>query len=437
MLALLMLTVSGCGLDWNENYAYDDENPFDLYVLHELLDARPGEMTMLQDSLPALTEAEKGSYVFVGNYAYYNERDITHLLDFVERGNNAFIAADELPNELAEMLYGSDCYYEYDYGINYSSKYLDDEKGRPRYRDTVSLTLTGVTDTFEMVNIYKHKPRKTSFNYVEEHLLCDPEIDNESIGTLDTNHIAYVRLNWGAGYFYFNTQPKFFTNYYLVDSTSHRYAEAALAVALDEGPIYWDEASRIAPAIARQRRQAKNQANQPRNFRGRNLLSGNETLSYVQNQPALALAWYLIVVAVLLYVFFRGKRRQRIIPIINQRENSSKRFIDTLSRLVYQKGNHAALARQELRSLRFFLQDGYGIRWQPSEPLPANFAELTGASPAVIRRADIEIKIIHEKNSIDETALIRFHRAIEPLFQLKATTSSQRRKKLGAKANTP
>lgn len=424
--ALLVLLASGCGLDWSESYEYNRKDPFDLYVLHQLMEARPGEVKILEDSLPSLSGADGGNYLFVGNYAYYNERDITHLLDFVERGNNAFIAADELPEELAEMLYGSDCFYNYDdydyqYGQSPPVQNYDPDYTRPYFSDTARLTLEGVSDTFRLPNIYRFKAYKTTFSTIPEYHLCDPELDNLAIGGIDSSGITYVRLAWGEGNFYFNCQPKFFTNYYLVEENMFQYAEQALGMALGDGPIFWDEASRIPPAVARQRRQNRTQ----RNLQGRNLLSGNEALSYIQNQPSLALAWYLLIAAVLLYVFFRGKRRQRIIPIINQRENSSKRFIDTLSRLVFQKGNHAALARQELRSLRFFLQDRYGIRWQPSEPLPENFAELTGASPEVIRQAEIEIKIIHDKIAISETNLIKFHRAIEPLYQLQGTGHSK------------
>ena len=147
-------------------------------------------------------------------------------------------------------------------------------------------------------------------------------------------------------------------------------------------------------------------------------MTGNEALSYIQEQGPLALAWYTLIIAALLYVIFRGKRRQRIIPSIDRRENSSKRFIDTISRLVYQKGNHAAIARQELGNLRFHLQEKYGIHWKEGQAPPENLAELTGISPEVAEKALIEIRIVQGKIEIEELALMRFYRAIEPLYKL-------------------
>ncbi len=130
------------------------------------------------------------------------------------------------------------------------------------------------------------------------------------------------------------------------------------------------------------------------------------------------MAWYTLVAAAILFVLFRGKRRQRIIPIIRRRENSSKRFIDTISRLVYQKGNHSALARQELASLRFYLQDRFGVRWKEDEPPPLNLGELIGAPPEMAKLALTEIRMAQNQKFLGEHHLVRFYRAIEPLYKL-------------------
>ncbi|MEL7161598.1 MAG: hypothetical protein AAFN92_12640, partial [Bacteroidota bacterium] len=180
----------------------------------------------------------------------------------------------------------------------------------------------------------------------------------------------------------------------------------------------WDETSRVPPTVARQRQNQRNRQAGNGYSGGRNLLTGNEALSYIQEQPPLALAWYLLVVTALLYVIFRGKRRQRVIPRIHRRNNSSKRFIDTLSRLVYQKGNHGALARQELANLRYHLKERFGVRWKENEPPPDNLAELVGVQETVARKALIEIRMMQKKSALTEGELVRFYRAITPLYKL-------------------
>lgn len=409
-VVLFVSGCTGCWANWQETYRYDKKQPFDLYALYELLEARPENLVFVEDSLALLEEIEEPSanYVFIGSYAYYNERSVTQLLDFVERGNTAFIAANDLPEDLARHLFGDDCYYSF---------YDDSERIGILNLDTVVMQFSDDARNYTLFNVYDYEPWQRSTYYLNGGMLCDTLLDNEVLGTLDYYNINFTRLGWGEGNFYFHNNPVFFTNYYLVDSLQHEYAEAALAV-LNNGPVYWDEASRVPPSVARQRdRQANNNQGQGYNG-GRNLLSGNEALSYIQEQPPLALAWYTLLLATLLYVIFRGKRRQRIIPIVHRRENSSKRFIDTISRLVYQKGHHIALARQELASLRFFLQDRFSVRWKEGEPPPNNLTDLIGGNEEVTHRALAEIRFVQSKKHLTDGELVRFYRAIEPLYKL-------------------
>lgn len=406
--AICLLTFYGCPMNWSETYRYDEENPYDLYALYELLDARPEGLTFVEDSLAVLTEeTEKSNYLFIGHYAYYGERSVTQLLDYVERGNNAFIAANEMPEDLGYHLFGDGCFNDY---------YLDQgDKFPAMYLDTVNLELRG--NEYMLEHIYRHQPSQRAAHYIDPSLLCDEAFDNEALGYVQFENINFVRLHWGEGDFYFHSNPIFLTNYYLADSLRHAYAENVLA-ALGPGKVYWDEYSRVPPAVARQRNNQQAKRNNRQYSGGRNLLTGNEALSYIQEQPPLALAWYALLFTGILFLILKGRRRQRIIPTIVRRDNSSKRFIDTMSRLVFQGGNHGALARQELASLRFHLQERYGIRWKEGEPPPENLADLIGASPELAQRALIEIRIVQKKQYLEESDLIRFHRAIEPLFRL-------------------
>jgi hypothetical protein len=405
-VVLFISGCSGCSTNWNESYRYDEKQPYDLFALYELMEARPEGLVFVEDSLTLLreTEAPSANYVFIGSHAYYNERSVTQLLDFVERGNTAFIAADDLPEDLARHLFGDDCYYSF---------YDDSERSGILNIDTVVMQFKDEDRDYTLFNVYGYEPRNRPTRYLNGEMLCDTLLDNEVLGTLDYYNINFTRLGWGDGNFYFHNNPIFFTNYYVVDSLQHEYAEAALAT-LNEGPVFWDEASRVPPSVARQ---ANNKQGQGYSG-GRNLLTGNEALSYIQKQPPLALAWYTLLLATLLYVIFQGKRRQRIIPIVNQRENSSKRFIDTISRLVYKKGHHIALARQELASLRFFLQNRFNIRWKEGEPPPGNLAGLIGGDKKVAHRALVEIRFVQSKKHLTDGELLRFYHAIEPLYKL-------------------
>ncbi len=412
LLAFGVLFLSGCD-PWTESYAYEGEKAFDTYALYELLEARPEGVVLMDDSLATIREDTtlSGNYLFVGRNAYYTEREVTQLLDYVERGNNAFLFSYNLPEDLAYHLFGDECYYD---------RYYDDgDRIEGRYLDTVTFKDFRGTDSL-VQPVFSRRPGQYITTYhLADALLCDDQLDNEVLLTVDTGLIAGVRLAWGAGQFYYFPNPIYLTNYYLVDSSDQRLARTMLA-ALGPGPVFYDEASRYYPEYddsgsASRRRNRNSQ----RNYTGgRNLLQGNETLLYILEQPPLALAWYTLLAAGLLFVLFRGRRRQRVIPVRLPRENSSKRFIDTISRLIYQKGNHLALARREVGSLRFYLQSRFGIRWREGDPPPENLSELTGTPPEVAERALREIRFVSSASTLGEGDLLRFFRAIEPLYQL-------------------
>ena len=61
------------------------------------------------------------------------------------------------------------------------------------------------------------------------------------------------------------------------------------------------------------------------------------------SQPALKAAYYLMIFGVLLYVFFGGKRKQKIIPVTLKNKNTSLEYIETVSQLFYQQGQHEKL----------------------------------------------------------------------------------------------
>lgn len=418
VLALAVLTLSGCGYNWFENYDYTGKDPYELYALHELLMARPEGIDYLSDTadIQQLGIGGGGNYVFIGHYAYYSESTVTALLNYVESGNNAFIAAYEMPEDLAYHLFGDACYYEnFDYDVY--AYYIEDRFPSTYTDSTLAITYPN-TDSTLLVHQTRWMPTKTALTVINDDLLCDPELDIEVMGELDTLGVNFVRIGWGEGDFYFTTTPLFLTNWFVRDTASYRYPERVLTAAIGPGPVHLDRYSgRI--AIAQQPGAASGANNVPRQYTGgRNLLTGNSALIYIQERRELALAWYTLLAGVLLFVLFRGRRRQRVIPTIPPRENSSKRFIDTISRLVREKGNHRAIAQRELAALRHHLNHRFGLGWREDAPPPEDLARRTGLPDRQAQRAATQIKVVMAGKSMAEGDLLRFYRAIEPLYKV-------------------
>ena len=400
----ILLTTSGCYNEWSETYAFDEENAFDTYALHELLSARPEGLRTILDTLD-VTAA--GNYIFVGQTPYYSQEEVTRLLNFVEEGNVAYIAAYDVPADLLSGLVSNDCYYFLP---------TDDYAFSTEYVDTVLIDFMD-DSSFELPMIGYGRPGSRSVGYLNEAILCDNGLDNEVLARMNNGEPCFIRMGWGDGQFYINTLPIAHTNYYLDHEDAYRYAETTLG-RLGPGRVFWDEAVARSPIKPKDDRQAQSRYDADG---GRRLLTGNEALRYIQEHRPLAFAWYLLVAAGLAFVIFRGKRRQRIVPEVHRRRNASQRFIDTMSRLLLQKGNHLALAGQELGNLQAFLRDRYKVRWREGEPPPPDLAAQTGMDTEITERALPEIRFVQKKlrehnGNLSEGELMRFFRAINPLY---------------------
>jgi hypothetical protein len=409
-LALLLLfSASGCGFSWWESYRYDKKEPYDLYALYELLEAREGGLILNRDTLAGLEVDTNvvNNYLYVGTDIFLSESDVTGLLNFVEAGNKAFLITKNLPEDVNYHLFGPDCFY---YGGSYNNQLAY------YFEDSIGLSLTNQLlldqDSLMLQFVYDHQAVNHGWMHVPPDWLCDPGFGNEVLGTINDSLVNFVRLRYGEGELLLHTSPELFTNYYLTDSSRYTYAQAVLSY-LGDGPVYWDEYARsYTPDRAGQNNQAQNP------YGGRTLLNDNHALRYVLEQPPLALAWYLLVVGGLLYVLFRGKRRQRIIPVHSPPENSSRQFVDTIARLAYQHGNHAELAKRELIMLRQFLAERYNLHWAEDESVPKDLALRLGLSQETVDHALKQIRFVSNRDHLEVGDLQLFYRAIDPIYRL-------------------
>lgn len=408
----VLLFATGCDkFSWRESYRYDKDQPYDLYAIYELLEAREAGLIYNKDTLGILlADSIQGSnYVYAGLNAYLEEADVTGLLNYAEHGNSVFLFTKYIPEDLSYHLFGPDCFYYT------TSGYYDDVDYH--YEDTINVRFTQpdlLPDTsFTASFVYNFEPVNHGWTYVDSARICDLEYGIEVLSVIDTGHVNFLRLGWGNGYLYLCTSPELITNYYLSDSSRLHFAQAVFSY-LEPGPVFWDEYART------YRPPASSNPNSP-NYNpngGKQFLTDNHALRYVLEQPMLSFAWYLFVIGGVLYLLFRSKRKQRAIAVINPPENSSLQYVETLARLSHQHGNHRRLALREIKMLRHHLNERFKVRWAEGKPPPTTLAERTGLTPETINRALYHIQKIEKADWLEPKDLIAFHQAIQPLYRL-------------------
>ncbi len=329
--------------DWRRNYLETSTQPFGAGALFRFLkDYFPQHSLILVNDelnkkLP-LSSEQAATYFFIGHRPFYDSAATAHLLAFVEQGNTAFLCCEQLPFDLMFHLYYRECP-----DAPWSS--LTD-----LWLDSLSLSLTHFDlDTPIAVYLsYRNEVRPSSgWKVFPKEIFCPPQLPHTPLGYAHRSEINFACFPYGEGFFFLHTTPLVFTNYHLLRPEIQRYAEAVLSY-LPEGDIYWDALYREPGSERPENRHARQVA--------------DHTLRYIAQKPPLAWAWYLTMAMALLYVLFRCKRRQRIIPIRLQKENTALEYIQTIALLHFKKKNYRYLCVQEMRAFLSQVQERYGIR---------------------------------------------------------------------------
>ncbi len=391
--------------DWRESYSEESRQPYGTAILQGLLeDYFPASsLRVVDDSLSRVLSTDSlraGSYVFVGEGLWVDSSDIAALLTFVGNGNQALISSRSIPNELMTRLYPDACpeaLWE-DY-----TDWLDTVAQLNFYAEKLR-----ADKPFPLRYLYRNRARPYRWQYISEDYLCGADYGLTPLGYFADTLVNFVSIPYGEGEFYLHTTPLAFTNYYLVEPDHLAYVEGVFSH-LREGPIYWESYNRILETLARRRNQR---------FTSNARLPSRSPLQYILRQPPLAWAWYLLIAAGGLYLIFRAKRRQRVIPVKESNANTSRDFVSTIGRLYFLQNNHRQLALQKMRLLLGFIREHYHLQTRELDTGFAQRLALKSEVPqAVIDKILLLYRNIDNSNYITENTLIEFHGIVEQFYR--------------------
>ena len=100
------------------------------------------------------------------------------------------------------------------------------------------------------------------------------------------------------------------------------------------------------------------------------------------SNPLLRIALYLILGGLFLFVIFRAKRTQRIIPVIKPHINSSLEFLGTISNLYYRKKDFKTIAEKRHAYFLDYIRKNY---YMSTEKINDDFLDVLSAKSGVER----------------------------------------------------
>ncbi|MEM9985630.1 MAG: hypothetical protein AAF804_11115, partial [Bacteroidota bacterium] len=141
-------------------------------------------------------------------------------------------------------------------------------------------------------------------------------------------------------------------------------------------------------------------------------------VDYLLQQPGLNCVLSLALLGVILFAFFEGKRRQRVIPIVNPLPNSTLDFSETIGRLYYQYRDHHNIAEKRSRVWMDYLRQHYYLSsHELNEEFVQALAGKTGLELGLLRQLTRMVIRIRESESFTESELIAFNDLLETFYR--------------------
>lgn len=293
-------------IDWRPTYSVNDKIPFGLYVFdkeiggifkkqkiqrisdvtpYEFLDSKYDEDSLVE------TYSVKGTFVNISVQNNIDDQSMKEIMYFVSHGNNAFLSMANFPKPLLDSL-------KFEYTSNFRPTdsafvWMANKKlSRKAYKSTGDIAdYFSKIDTLNTIVLgYQGNPKKKK-------------------------NINFIKIPYKNGNFFLHMHPVAFTNYNMLKKDRYQYAENVLSY-IPKGDVFW---------------YTKLQTDEN--------ISGSP-LRYILSQPALAWAWYLFLIGMLIFMIFNAKRKQRIVPILQPLSNLTIDFTKTIGNLYYQEGDH-------------------------------------------------------------------------------------------------
>lgn len=353
-------------LNWKPSYTSSDKIPFGCYVLfHELPNLFPGQKIhatneSLYNTLSLRDTGSTSSYVLINDFLDLDKQEAHKLLQYVYDGNDTFIAASNFGAHLEDTL---NLEIKTQYSIQEDSVLVHlannsfSKQNYPLKRGTYNTHFSSVDTLNSTVLGY------ITFNSDQGTLLSGPEKKTEAAN--------FVKVRFGKGNFYLNTTPQAFTNYYLLRGNKD-YVAHTLSY-LKDVDVYWD------------------------NYKKSGRIVINSPMRFILNQESLRWAYYLGMLGLLIFIIFKAKREQRIIPVITPLENSSIEFAKTVGGLYYEHRDFTDLIFKKINFFLEHMRSNYHLNTETiNEKTAMDLATRSGKPLSQVK--DLLDFIVHLKN---------------------------------------
>lgn len=294
-------------INWFESYSKYDKIPYGNYILYnELSSLFSGNIITATANIEKCLQTTSAveNYLCINKSFYPEDDDLLALVNYVAKGNNACIISRSVPSRLLDTL-----------GLEINQSFSN------VLNDSLLFSIAATQEQFHHIG---------TRSFLVSYFNTDSCNTFSNLGTVSDTLMNFIRVPFEKGQFYLHLNPLLFTNYHMLKNNNHRYVSAVLSH-LPNGGIMWDEY-----------------------YKNRKNAISQSPLYIIIETPGLRQALYVAIIALLLYMLFASKRKQRIIPIAPVKSNDTLNFTRTIGQLYYNENNNKDIGTKRME---FFLAD--------------------------------------------------------------------------------
>ena len=317
LLLPVLLLLGACNRNGNKrlnrrvSLSRHDDKPYGARIAYEALPQifPDADLIIHSNSSPfALTESSytKRAFIVIAGSFVADSADVVSLMTFIEQGNQVFISA----NHISENL------------LNNLSVKASLSRGFSYDPDSLTLGVYSPVDS-----------RYLSFTYPgDAYDSWVTKLDTQYtsvLGRAANGQPNFIRLTYkGGGAIFLHFAPLAFSNFFLLHKQNMAYYANALSyLSPNVKQVIWDEYYRY------------------EHGGGSGAFSTlQHMLGFVFGNGPLTWGFWLLLTLLLVIYVFESKRRQRQIPVIPPLTNTSLEFVRTIGRLYFQRRDNHNLA---------------------------------------------------------------------------------------------
>lgn len=301
-------------INWFPSYAKTDKIPLGTFVSYNILKETFTEKKLKDVNQPPYeflsdNDTVSGTYFFVNGSIGFDDSELERILSWVEKGNTLFVSSKTISANLLDTLS-----IKTDNLIS-----LDDISTQPMV-ELVNKNLKVEEPYHYDKDIYN--PYFSEIDTLKATVLGVTQLYNDTL-EIKKPKLNYIKQSFGDGKILLHTFPEAFGNYFMLTDSNYIYTQNLLSYIDPTKKILWDNHYKS----------------------GKTFITS--PLYFLLQNRYLKWAYYSLLIGVLLFVIFEGKRKQRSIPIIEPLKNQTLAFTRTISAMYFEKEKHKEIVEKQ------------------------------------------------------------------------------------------